>query len=218
VSQIDENQHDFDGLDADERDICVYLASCGGQFASKTEIARRAGGKRRFQDDPKWVVHALARLTENGTIESNSNGHYCLRSVRQIEAAQEQSDPPAWNCKGRKILIVDFDADWRNVVSAFLQEAGGEILAATDAIDGMVQTAGTSLDLVILDLNLDVDSGLELLKLLNLYQPDARVILCTRQGQDQEAVQAMLQQGTVEYVHKGHLDELRRAVQMALIA
>src|SRR5512145_3007373 len=66
-------------MDADERDICNYLKSFPGQFLTGKEIARRAGGKRRYRDDPNWAVQVILRLVEQGMIESDSTGHYRLR-------------------------------------------------------------------------------------------------------------------------------------------
>ena len=66
-------------MDADQRDICAYLKSWAGQFVAAKEIARRAGGKRRFRKDPNWAVPALAQLVEQRIIESDATGHYRLR-------------------------------------------------------------------------------------------------------------------------------------------
>ena len=65
-------------MDADERDICIYLKSLVGQFISGREIARRAGGKRRYQNEPDWAVPVLSRLVEKGLVEDDMNGHFKL--------------------------------------------------------------------------------------------------------------------------------------------
>lgn len=65
-------------MDADEKDICRYLKSLPGQFVSGREIARRAGGKRRFREEPEWAGPVLARLVEKKLIHSDSTGHYQL--------------------------------------------------------------------------------------------------------------------------------------------
>jgi hypothetical protein len=67
-------------MDADERDICEYLKSWPGQFIAAREIARRAGGKWRFRDDPEWAMPVITRLVEKGLLESDSTGHYRLVS------------------------------------------------------------------------------------------------------------------------------------------
>jgi hypothetical protein len=71
--------HHQTAMDADEREICIYLKSWGGQFVSVGEISRRAGGKRRYREDPNWAVLVLGRLVEKGLVESDSTGHYRLK-------------------------------------------------------------------------------------------------------------------------------------------
>ena len=65
-------------MDADEREICLYLKGWPGQFVSVAEITRRAGGKRRGRQDPNWALPVLTRLVEQGILESDSTGHYRL--------------------------------------------------------------------------------------------------------------------------------------------
>jgi hypothetical protein len=63
-------------MELEEKEICTYLKSLRGQFISAREIARRAGGKWRFQDDPNWAVPFLGYLVEKKLIEADSTGHY----------------------------------------------------------------------------------------------------------------------------------------------
>ena len=65
-------------MDADERDICDFLKSFRDQYLSGKEIARRAGGKWRFREEPNWAVPVLMRLVEKGHIESDGHGHFRL--------------------------------------------------------------------------------------------------------------------------------------------
>ncbi len=67
------------GMDADERDICLYLKGWAGQFVALAEISRRASGKRREEREPGWAVPVLGRLVEKGIVESDSTGHYRLK-------------------------------------------------------------------------------------------------------------------------------------------
>jgi hypothetical protein len=70
-------------MNPEERDICSYLKSWPGQFVHGRDISRRAGGKRRFRDDPEWAAPALVRLVEQGLVESDSTGHYRLRVKKE---------------------------------------------------------------------------------------------------------------------------------------
>ena len=66
-------------MDDDEKEICTYLKTWAGQFVSGREIARRAGGKWRFRDNPNWATPILLRLVEKGILESDSTGYYRLK-------------------------------------------------------------------------------------------------------------------------------------------
>jgi hypothetical protein len=65
-------------MDSEERDICAYLKGYPGQFVAAAEIARRAGGRRRFHKNPHWALPFLARLVETRVVESDATGHYRL--------------------------------------------------------------------------------------------------------------------------------------------
>ena len=65
-------------MSVEEKEICVYLKSMPGQFVSARDIARRAGGKWRFRDNPQWADEPLERLLERKIIETDSTHHYRL--------------------------------------------------------------------------------------------------------------------------------------------
>jgi hypothetical protein len=89
----------FHLMDADEREICLYLKGFPGQFVSYAEISRRAGGKRRFRHEPEWASPVLSRLVEKGIIESDSTGHYRLKTRPKRERPARWVSPQI-----RKIL------------------------------------------------------------------------------------------------------------------
>jgi hypothetical protein len=65
-------------MDSDEQFICEFLKFWRGQFVGQREIARRAAGKRKYQEDPGWAKRALARLVEKGIVETDTTGHFRL--------------------------------------------------------------------------------------------------------------------------------------------
>ena len=78
-------------MDSDEREITAYLKSWGRQFVAAREIARRAGGKRRFRDEPQWAYPVLSRMLEKGLVETDGLGHY-----RNVQAATENRKKRRW--------------------------------------------------------------------------------------------------------------------------
>jgi hypothetical protein len=79
-------------MDADERDIFHFLKSWGGGFISAKEICRRAGGKRRFNDEPEWARSVLSRMEERGILESDANGHFRIKPIRKPKHHQEKDE------------------------------------------------------------------------------------------------------------------------------
>jgi hypothetical protein len=65
-------------MDAEERDICDFLKSWPDQYVGGREIAKRAGGKWRFRDDPNWANPVLSRLVDAQIVEADASGHYRL--------------------------------------------------------------------------------------------------------------------------------------------
>jgi two-component system, OmpR family, response regulator len=116
----------------------------------------------------------------------------------------------------KKILFVDDDRDWREVVGSFLADAGFEVLTASDATEGMAGLEQFEPDLIALDLNLAGESGLMLMSFLKRNKPDARVVLFTGLSHDNEQIQEMLKLGAQQYVRKGPLEDLLKAVKASL--
>ncbi|TAK97490.1 MAG: hypothetical protein EPO07_13160 [Verrucomicrobia bacterium] len=77
-------------MDADEREIYYYLKPYRNEYLSGREIARRAGGKRRFREDPQWAVPALLRMVERDILETDPAGHY------RIKPAPEKTGKKKW--------------------------------------------------------------------------------------------------------------------------
>lgn len=65
-------------MEADEKQIYLYLKSLPGQFISGREIARRASGKSRYRDEPDWAAPVLKEMVETGKLEKDPTGHYRL--------------------------------------------------------------------------------------------------------------------------------------------
>ena len=201
-------------------------------MVSGSEIARRAGGKKRYRENPSWAIQPLLRLAESAAIETDFNNHYRINPTGKTDNQQSTSAPvspsvaPHWSVRkkpaapdvrtGKKILYVDDDKQWREVVGTFLQHLGYEILTAGDATEAMRLGEGVKLSLIILDLDLAGEDGLMLMKFFKHNQPEVPIILYTDLSHDEEEIRAMLQQGAHQYVRKGLLADLRKVVQAAV--
>jgi hypothetical protein len=98
-------------MDGDEREIFYFLKSRGEEFVNAREIARRAGGKRKFHEDAEWAKPLLVRMTERGILECDAQGRYRVKPVGK---------------KGKNKRWVSPD------VAKVLQESGVEVEGATE--------------------------------------------------------------------------------------
>ena len=107
-----------------------------------------------------------------------------------------------------RILFVDDEQHWRDMVSAALTEAGFEVLAASDGSEAMRQAADLSLSLIIVDEDLAGESGFMLTRFLRCNHPDVPTMLYTSTEHDADTTMDMMNQGADQCLPKGSMEEL----------
>ncbi len=70
-------------MDVDEREIYLFLKTYGADFVSAREICRRAGGRRRYEEDHEWAMPILLRMIERSIIETNAAGQYRVKPQKK---------------------------------------------------------------------------------------------------------------------------------------
>lgn len=65
-------------MNADEKAIIDYLKGWPHSFVSGKEIARKVGGRGRYEDDRNWAVPILAQMVRLGMIEKDAYGGFRL--------------------------------------------------------------------------------------------------------------------------------------------
>jgi hypothetical protein len=68
-------------MNTEEREVFHFLQSWGTDFINAAEIARRAGTKKKFHEDPNWAKPVLMVMVERGILESDSNGRYRIKPI-----------------------------------------------------------------------------------------------------------------------------------------
>ena len=68
-------------MDSDEREIYQFLKTWGSEYVGAVEIARRAGSKKRFYEEPDWAKVVLMRMAERNILESDSQGRYRIKPL-----------------------------------------------------------------------------------------------------------------------------------------
>lgn len=117
---------------------------------------------------------------------------------------------------GEKILVIDDDANILEVVRMRLKSWGYYVTIAKDGLEAKAAVSNTSFDLVIIDLRLSEEDGIELMEELIRSHPDIPVIILTAHGSIESAVEAM-RKGAYSYLTKPfHNEDLSLHVKNAL--
>ena len=80
-----------------------------------------------------------------------------------------------WKCMAR-ILVIDDAADMRTLLEHTLRSAGHEVVLAADGREGVQQYRTQPADLVITDLCMPIQQGLETIIQLRKESPTVRII------------------------------------------
>jgi hypothetical protein len=66
-------------MNTDEKAIIDYLKAWPNSFVSGREIARKVGGKARYDEDRFWAASILAAMVTKGWLETDFLGSFRLR-------------------------------------------------------------------------------------------------------------------------------------------
>ena len=77
------------------------------------------------------------------------------------------------------LLVIDDEGDIRHLYAAELEDEGHSVVTCGNRAAALEQLQHQLFDLIILDIQLDQESGLELLQQIAREQKDTPVILCT---------------------------------------
>lgn len=99
------------------------------------------------------------------------------------------------------LLLVDDDSLFLATLSRSLQKKGLEVHTASNGSQALELLEKQGFDLILLDLNLDGESGLKVLQNILQLQPDARVVMLTAYASVATAVDA-IKRGAENYLCK----------------
>jgi two-component system response regulator PilR (NtrC family) len=115
-----------------------------------------------------------------------------------------------------RVLIVDDEKGMRDFLSIMLKKEGYAVTAAESAARAQEALARSDFDLVITDISMPGQSGLEVLKQARSANPEAPVIMITAYASTESAVEA-LKLGAYDYIIKPFdVEELKIVVRNAL--
>jgi CheY-like chemotaxis protein len=117
----------------------------------------------------------------------------------------------------KRILHIDDEADIREVLAAYLQSQGFEVVSAAGPTEAFQAVTRAKPDLVICDLQLDESDGLQTIDRLRVMLPDVPVILLTGVLLVPHIAQATMEKRRLLYLDKTVplqriRDEIRRLI------
>ncbi len=102
----------------------------------------------------------------------------------------------------KRVLVVDDDPLILDVTSEFLQNEGFETVTAPDTLQALDEMKRHPAHVMLLDIKLPNESGLEFLAKFKEQYPDVPVVMLTGSGYDEDMMQEALNKGASGYVSK----------------
>jgi DNA-binding NtrC family response regulator len=113
-----------------------------------------------------------------------------------------------------KLLVVDDEANIRLLYAQELSDEGYDVVTAGTALEAVEKLEGADFDLVVLDIKLKNESGIELLQRIVKERHTLPVILCTAFSCYKDDFSAWLADGYV--VKSSDMQELKDEIQRVL--
>jgi DNA-binding NtrC family response regulator len=114
-----------------------------------------------------------------------------------------------------KVLIVDDEKGFLDVLSERMQSRGMEVTTATSAKEALQKLEGQTFDAIVLDLMMPEMGGIEALQRIKDKSPDSEVILLTGQPSVSKGVEAMKLGASDFLIKPADINELTEKIKMA---
>ncbi len=114
-----------------------------------------------------------------------------------------------------KVLLVDDEEDFLEVLAERMTSRGIEVSTATSATEAIRIAENESFDAIIVDLMMPEMDGLEALKLIKEKKPESQVILLTGHATVDKGIEAM-KLGAIDFLEKpADLSQLTEKIKKA---
>ncbi len=115
-----------------------------------------------------------------------------------------------------RILVVDDEPGMREFLEIMLQKDGYDVDTAADGPEAIDKIEESLFDLAIVDIQMPILNGIEVLKKVSEKSPDTTVIMVTAYASHETAIEAM-KLGAYDYITKPFkIDEIKLVIKKAL--
>lgn len=169
------------------------------------------------------LVRQLTSL-HGGTITARSEGtgkgsSFVLALPRSMaEASDAPAAPVASFQNSCTVLLIEDNADAREIMALLLQSFGHKVLQASDGLDGIQVAKNHNPDLILLDIGLPGIDGHEVAKRLkaNVATNSIPLIALTGYGQETDRKRAIEAGFNLHLVKPVHTNELLKAIEICV--
>jgi DNA-binding NtrC family response regulator len=107
-----------------------------------------------------------------------------------------------------KIVVVDDEVEYQNVVSLILEEEGYAVHKCQDGMETVKYINDNNVDLIITDLRMPVMDGFELIDKIREVSPETKIVVMTAYASVESAISAMKSGADDYYIKSNNLLEL----------
>lgn len=100
-----------------------------------------------------------------------------------------------------KLLVVDDDANIRELIKVFLQNEGLEVIEAIDGVDALFRLASEKVDMVVMDIMMPNMDGWTLCEEIRSFNSDLPILMLTAKGEMSQKIKGF-HLGTDDYLVK----------------
>ncbi|MDB6124632.1 MAG: two-component system response regulator [Pedosphaera sp.] len=126
----------------------------------------------------------------------------CRPPLKALDPINHQSSTTVTTQTKPTILFIDDDTQLLRVLSDYLTEMGFKVLTTPDASQAMLVLDHNPTDLIILDLNLGGEDGLQFMSFLKTNYADIPILIYTGLDHDEQQVRDILRNGAYGYASK----------------
>lgn len=149
----------------------------------------------------------------NSLLKEEGNGMNNLHDKTFDVASRPQVPAKTFTSK---ILVVDDEAGFRDLLTYELGSRGHQVIAASNGEEALLNAQGKDIDVVVSDLTMPKRGGLDILGALKVIDPKIEVIMVTGYATLENAIQAM-KLGAYDFITKPfQIDDLARLIDRAL--
>jgi putative nucleotidyltransferase with HDIG domain len=139
-----------------------------------------------------------------------------IRAIQSDMKKTNRRKPRPNGKKKHRLLVVDDEADLRDVLTHSLTHAGYDVQTASDGVEGLEYLANNEVDAVLLDIRMPKKDGLEVLSAIRTNLSQVPVIIITGLATSEQITQA-LDHGAHVVIHKPFdIDEVISNVDEAI--